>query len=247
MARMLDALRQIDDRPVFPIPAAVEAPAPVVDSATAPADHSPPDTDWEGPPECAAAAARILQGFPPGRPGAIWFASLEPADRAAAAVASLAAALASQVTGEILVVDGDLRSPGLTRHFSVKATPDSAGGLGLVDVLLGRSRWEDVVGHTGIRHLDLLPGRILGDEEPLAAGAARWAAVMSELRRAYQLVLINGPVTGASAADPAVRCTDGVYLVIGLGRTGRRAARRAVTALREAGGRVLGCVGYASA
>jgi Mrp family chromosome partitioning ATPase len=275
MTRMLEALRQIDDRLVFPIPSAVEAPALVVDSATAPAvpeescpataeescpaiaepepelEPEPaapsPDTARDCPPECAAAAARILQDFPPGRPGALWFASPEPAGRATAAVASLAAALACQVTGEILLVDGDLRFPGLAQHFSGTATADSPDGLGFVDVLLGRSCWEDVIRRTGIRHLDLLPGRILGDEESSAAGAAQWGAVLSDLRRAYQLVLIDGPAIGDFAAEPAVRCADAVYLVIGLGRTGRRATRRAVAALREAGARVLGCVGYASA
>jgi hypothetical protein len=188
----------------------------------------------------------------------------------------LAAALACQVTGEILVVDGNLCSPGLARHFSGTATKKGTGpicqngprpasgvcpashkldlspfshtgGLGLVDVLLGRSCWEDVIGPTKIGHLDLLPGRILGDEEPLAVGAARWGAVLSELRRAYQLVLIDGPAVGGFATEPAVRCADAVYLVIGLGRTGRRATHRAVAALRDAGARVFGCVGYASA
>jgi hypothetical protein len=212
MTRMLDALRQIDERSVFPIPSADDVPALAQANATAPAiptescpptadpepDPAPsaPDAAWDCPPEWAAVAEKILEDFPPGRPGVLWFASPEPAGHAAAAVASLAAALACQVTGEILAVDGNLRSP----------------------------------------------GRILGHEEPLAADAARWGAALSELRRAYQLVLIDGSAAGEFEAELAARFADAVYLVIVLGRTGRRVARQAVAALRAAGGRVLGCV-----
>jgi hypothetical protein len=203
---MLDALRQIDDRSVFPIPSADDVPALAPANVTAPAipeESCPPTADpepepdaWDCPPEWTAVAEKILEDFPPGRPGVLWFASPEPAGHAAAAVASLAAALACQVTGEILAVDGNLRSP----------------------------------------------GRILGNEEPLAADAARWGAALSELRRAYQLVLIDGSAAGEFEAELAARFADAVYLVIALGRTGRRAARQAVAALRAAGGRVLGCV-----
>jgi hypothetical protein len=252
MTRMLDALRQIDDHSVFPIPLAGDVPAlapaiviapaipeescsPTADpepdpapvttdvgakkcpeplpeaNVEAPEDVCPekvPDTfspstfsrsepdAWDCPPEWSAVAEKILEDFPPGRPGVLWFASPEPASHVAPAVASLAAALACQVTGEILAVDGNLRPPGL----------------------------------------------LLGHEEALTPDAARWGAALSELRRAYQLVLIDGSAADDFETGQAVRLADAVYLVIVLGRTGRRAARQAVAALRAAGGRVLGCI-----
>jgi hypothetical protein len=191
MTRMLDALRQIDDHSVFPIPLAGDVPVVAQAIVTAPAIREEPCS-----PEWSAVAEKILEDFPPGRPGVLWFTSPEPAGHVAPAVASLAAALACQVTGEVLAVDRRLRPL----------------------------------------------GQVLGHEEALTPDAARWGAALSELRRAYQLVLIDGSAAGDSETDQAVRLADAVYLVIALGRTGRRAAQQAVAALRAAGGRVLGCI-----
>jgi hypothetical protein len=272
MTRMLSALRQIGDCPAVPIapmdvaPAMAQAaepvpetpvescalePAPAPEPAPEPAPaaattdvcgsecHEPlpeeslatagdagpeeiaeispppaPDT-WDCPAEWAAVAARILDDFPPGRPGVLWFANPGPFGRQTDAVASLAAALVSQVTGEIVAVDGNLQP------------------LGLIE---DPKRCQEPFPR------DDFAARRDSSAETVPDTVSRWGATLSELRRTHQLVLIDGAAAGDLEAELAGRYADAVYVVIVLGRTGRRAARQALATLRAAGARVLGSV-----
>jgi Mrp family chromosome partitioning ATPase len=190
--------------------------------------------------DCSIAVGRLLRTFPPGRPGVLLFASPEPDGGATAVVAALGAELAPRVTGEILAVDGNLRFPALTEHLMAESY--SAGGLGLIDVLNGSVEWGAAVCLTEIGHLDLLAGRRPTHGESCGGDPRRWEVMLEELRRAYQLVLVDASPAGDPAVQTVARYADGVYLVVDLGHTGRRAARQAVATLRQAGGRVLGSV-----
>jgi hypothetical protein len=188
MTRMLEALRQVDDRVLVPIPPAASG---SIDRGAAESgavkQDSPILVEREsGPsPRCVVAdpeigkiATGLLERFPPGRPAVLLFASPEPDGAATVVVAALATALAPLVTGEILAVDGN----------------------------------------------------------------ARWSSPLEEMRRAYQFVLVDASAAENSTAQALAPLADGVFLVIRLGHTGRRAAGKAAKALRQAGGRLLGCV-----
>jgi Mrp family chromosome partitioning ATPase len=192
-------------------------------------------------PACAAAVAHLLQEFPPGRTGVLLLCSPGPDDAAAPAVAALAVALASQVTGQILAVDATLDEAGLARHLAPECEAGEQPRAGLADVLAGKVAWQQAVRNTRFGHLDVLPGQAVQAEEPSGPPAARWGAALHQFRQEYQFVLIG--VSPADAAAKAIaRWADATYLLIHPGRTGRRAARRAVRTLRQCGGRVLGCL-----
>jgi Mrp family chromosome partitioning ATPase len=61
-------------------------------------------------------------------------------------------------------------------------------------------------------------------------------------RRSCRFAVIDGPCLTHPATTAMARCCDGVFLVIALGQTGRRAARQAVRILACGGANVLGCV-----
>ena len=191
-------------------------------------------------PEHIAAAGALLRAFPPGKPGVVLFTSPQRQEAVSSVVAALAIAVASQVTGEILAIDGNLREPMLTRHLFGSAGTEPAHDAALVDVLTAREEWGSAVVPTEIRHLDLLCGRT--DEAGLAESCERfsWSVMLEELRRAYQLVLIDASPCDDATVRTLAQHADGVYLVIELGTTGRRAAAKAMKILRRAGGRVLG-------
>jgi Mrp family chromosome partitioning ATPase len=83
-----------------------------------------------------------------------------------------------------------------------------------------------------------LPGEVLavdGDREYPRSSFDDW-------RCSYRFAVIDGPCLTHPETTAMARCCDGVLLVIALGRTGRRAARRAVRTLARGGANVLGCV-----
>lgn len=142
----------------------------------------------------------------------------------------LAQAFALQSSGEVLLVDGDLRGRQLTRSVGLT-------GPGLGEVMLGVAHWPDVINPTNTSCIDFVGcgNRQLPTLERSEFG---WNA----LRPQYRAVLIGVSLAGQPDTDwLAARC-DGVYLLISRPNTKRQAASAAVSALRSGGANVLGCI-----
>jgi Mrp family chromosome partitioning ATPase len=186
----------------------------------------------------------LLHEFPPGQSAVLLLCDPEPAELSPVA-APLAVAMASEVTGQLLVVDGTLRDAGLSRVLAAKTDPDEELRPGFADVLAGRAAWQQAVRPTRLPNLEVLPTpvRETGLEvEPSCPPADRWAAVFRQLRKQYQFVLVTVSPGDNPAARAIARSADATYLLIRPGHTGRRTARRTAAVLRQGGGRVLGCL-----
>lgn len=162
----------------------------------------------------------------------------------ASAVAALAAAMDSQATGQILVVDGG--RGGIGREPLLAAAPrrEEEPRIESATTAAGKSGWQKAIWSTRLKHVDVLPATAAekGMGLPGRKDAENWAAALRQLRREYQLVLVGTAAADSPAAQAAARCTDAAYLIVQPGQTGRRASRRAVRMLQQAGGRVLGCL-----
>ncbi len=193
---------------------------------------------------CSDVVSHLLQEFPPGRSAVLLLCDPESVD-VAPAVAALAVALASQVTGQLLAIDGTHGDTGLARLLAAKPDAGEESCPGLADVLTGKAAWQQAVRSTRLPNIEMLPGQPLEKEtdgEPFPPPADRWAAALRQFRQQYQFVLI-GVSPGDNPAAPAMaRWADATYLLIRPGHTGQRAARQAVRTLRRCGGRVLGCL-----
>jgi Mrp family chromosome partitioning ATPase len=185
-------------------------------------------------------AETILAQIVPGRPAALWFTSAEEGIGRTAMVASLAAALARRESQGVLAVDADFRRPAektvpffrLGSHFG--AAPDP----GLAGVLCGCATWEEAIAATEIPSLFVLPA---GRSDGLPP-ADRLAPLLEQWRGRFRLVLFDAPSPIRPEAACLARHFDGVYLALRLGRTRKRALRRALRALESAGGRFLGSI-----
>lgn len=233
--------------PCSPQPVSVEVPAAPPEDAALPADAGPP-ADFQGEiselvarraggrdPGFCQMAANILAQLPAGRSAAVLFTSPAGECTTTRTVAPLAAILGETVRGGVLAVDARCGAAELAASFGVSAR------RGLREVLEGTARWQDVVRATPISNLHVLPGSE-------GAGAAHspqsgvLAAMLDQARRQYRLVLIDADSLDRPEASALARLCDGVYLVVRLGRTPRRAVLEAMDAARRVGGRVLGCV-----
>jgi capsular exopolysaccharide synthesis family protein len=154
--------------------------------------------------------------------------------------ANLATILARRQQPKILLVDGDLRRPSLSKQFGLGKLP------GLSEWLLGEPRPI-----TGIYRLEgpnlwFLPaGR--PPENPLELmQSGRLSKLMEQLTGWFDWIIIDSPPV-LPLADTSVwaRLADGILLVTREGTTKRRQLQRGLQALEES--KVLGAVVNSSA
>jgi len=166
--------------------------------------------------------------------------STEPGDGKTTVAANLAAAMA-RAGGRTLMIDGDLRRPGLTNLFALR------GAGGLSDVLRSdgdiAAACEPHIAPTGIERLDVLPcGPRPQDPTELLSGP-RLGDVLAWAESRYDHVLVDSPpVLAASDAAVIGRAVDGLILVVQPEKNHRRKVLRAVENLRTLGVSPAGCV-----
>jgi protein-tyrosine kinase len=165
--------------------------------------------------------------------------------------ASLARAFAA-AGKRVVAVDGDLVRPTLHHHYHIPLEPGFADFLAGTSDFVAGARANGVVTTPVWKSEDFT--RRGGELDALAAGqrqqdasemlsTGRMAELVARLRQSYEVAVFDSPPAG-SLADAAVlaRHVDGVILVIDSQRTSRRAAKRAVQALRWLEAPLLGIV-----
>jgi Mrp family chromosome partitioning ATPase len=181
-------------------------------------------------------AEHFLSQLPPGRPVVLMFTSPGDGEGTTETLASLAAALAEPTEQRVLLLDGNLHKPDLASCLDVQVT------RGLAQVIGGDATWQQVVQTTSAPHLDLLPG--VKPPAPDVPRPEHWGLrpLLDELRRHYQLILIDSASLAHAEAVRLAGYCDGTYLVVRLKHTARRELGRAVEALQECSGDLLGSV-----
>lgn len=142
------------------------------------------------------------------------------------------------VSKSVLLIDADLRDPALSRTFGALESP------GLVEVVSGRARLDDVIYTDPMTKLRFLPAgddpEHLGSSEIL--GSAGMKELLDEARAKFEFVVLDLPpllpVVDARAVAPYV---DGFVLAVKWGATREDAV---VQALVESGleGKIVGSI-----
>ena len=159
-----------------------------------------------------------------------------PQDGKTTAAISLAITMA-QAGARVLLIDTDMRKPRIHRSFGIKAEK------GISTAIMGNAAPEDVIVHTEIPNLDVMP---CGPTPPNPAEllhTERFRSLLAQCRRSYDKVILDAPPTGP-VTDPAIigGVADGVLLVLRAGHTTKEAAMYARRHLNDAGARILGLV-----
>lgn len=147
---------------------------------------------------------------------------------------------AVELGARVLLVDGDLRRPGLTKMLGARA---DSGAAGFSSLLLAPERTPAALDAldgeqpavVGAGPIPPNPAALLG-----ADGLARFEA---EAKERFDLVVFDTPplLVGADASLIAAR-TEGVVLVLDARRTRRTSLTQAVDQLRRTGSNILGVV-----
>lgn len=156
--------------------------------------------------------------------------SPEPGDGKTTVLTNLAASYA--MGGKrTLLIDCDLRRPGLSKMFEVR-------GLGGVTDVLRSDRpvgelCQELVLDSGIKRLDLLPCGPKPRDPAELLGSDRFAELIAWAETHYDQVLIDcPPVMAASDAAIVARIVDGIMLVVQPEKNHRRLVLRAVESLQ---------------
>ena len=144
----------------------------------------------------------------------------------------------AQRGSRVLLVDADLRRPGVHRAFGF----DRKGGLSTV--LAGSTPIESVIkSYPDVPNLSILPA---GPPPPHPAellDASKMRSLIAEWRKEYDHVIIDTP-PALSVTDPVILSVeaDSIILVIRSGKTTKDALRRAGELLWQVNARVMGIV-----
>lgn len=152
---------------------------------------------------------------------------------------NLAAALSLDYEESILLIDGDLRAPGVHRYFNAHQSP------GLTDYLGSKSkmRLKDLVQETLLPGLLILPSGKSSHLSSELLAKERMNQVMEEARvefPGHHIIVDCPPIL--STPDPLViaRHVDGVLVVVRAGKTPRDYLTKALQSLNSS--KVMGVV-----
>lgn len=175
---------------------------------------------------------------PPAKPGArtVLFASAGPGEGRSMCAMNYAASLAMQGQ-RTLLLDGDMRRPGLSREH----LKSGSGGLG--EFLAGESDPASACYPTALPNLYLLSsGEMRNDAAELLSGT-RFAVLLEDAYRWFDAVVIDSPpVLAVSDALAMARYADRTCMVVRQGAGERRSLKKAADLIRSAGGNLVGFV-----
>ncbi len=170
------------------------------------------------------------------RPRVLVVTSASPEEGKTFVTANLGAALAG-INMRVLLIDGDLRKPGLHEMFDVDLSP---GLTDLVNMPPGVPT-SGFIRHTKIDNLHVLPAGP-GCQSSLLY-SARLPEIFSKVRADYDAVLIDTPpMLRMSDARVLGKHADAVILVIRSEQTTRDAAVHACRTFFEDGTHILGTI-----
>jgi non-specific protein-tyrosine kinase len=163
--------------------------------------------------------------------------SAAPDEGKSTVLANLAVTMA-QGERRTLVVDADLRRPGLHEIFG------AVNDRGLTDMIVDEDALNDPpLIDVGVENLRLVPSGPLPPNPADILGSRKMEAVIAALSERADIVLFDAPPVVA-VTDAAVLGTkvDGVLLVVAAGRTRREHAERAKELLERVHIRIVGAV-----
>ncbi|MBV8155477.1 MAG: polysaccharide biosynthesis tyrosine autokinase, partial [Candidatus Eremiobacteraeota bacterium] len=144
----------------------------------------------------------------------------------------------AELEPRVLLVDADLRRASLHHKLRMK------NERGLSDILVGRSRLEDVVQKTRYPGLDLLTSGTATPNPIKLLESQRMDDFLRETQDAYRCVVIDGTALSVNVDSAVVaRKADGTVIVLSANQTDLRAAKQALRRMQQVGVRnVLGYV-----
>lgn len=138
---------------------------------------------------------------------------------------------------QILLVDSDLRRPGISKYLGISAES------GLADLIANGTNLDNVLLNIGIDNLTVLPSGKIPRNPAELLGTSKMSNLINILKSKYDYVIFDTPpvmpVTDASILGPL---TDGVIMVIKAEKTQQGIVRHSEDLLKQVQTKILGYV-----
>lgn len=169
-------------------------------------------------------------------PKVIMISSSVPSEGKTTVAVNLALSLA-EAGRQVVLVEGDLRRPRVTRYLGM------VGGVGLTNILAGTAELEDVLQPYGDGALRILAAGPTPPNPSELLASSHMFKVIDDLRGKNDFVLIDAPplLPVADASGLAV-LVDGVVLSIRYGSTRKEQLQQTRATLDRVGARTLGII-----
>lgn len=136
-----------------------------------------------------------------------------------------------------LLIDGDNRRGLLHRTLSVSRKP------GLMDVLTGKARLDEVIHRDKVRGFDVIPSGTRLAAAPELLASPQMVQLMLRLRGEYEAIIVDSPPMGAGVDPLVLAALSGtLVLVLRSGQTDRALAEARLADVARLPVRVLGAV-----
>ena len=180
----------------------------------------------------------LLLSQPDRPPQIILVTSALPHEGKTTAAVNIGVTLA-QLGDSTLLIDGDLRKPGVSRALSM-----NDGKVGLSSYLAGVAPLDLItLAHPEISNLHAIPTGPIPPNSADLLSSHRLAEMICELRKRYKFIVIDSPpIMAATDAVILSALVDGVLLVVRSGETPKEAFARTRDLLHSVNSRVLGVV-----
>ena len=137
----------------------------------------------------------------------------------------------------VLIIDSDLRRP--VQHKMVGLN----NRTGLVNVLTGEMKAEEVIQESGVPNLWMMPSGRLRRGSMGIMNAPRLRAAINAVKDQYDFILLDSPpILGVTDAAILAGEADGVLLVVQYRKYPKIISLRAKRMIENAGGRLMGSV-----
>lgn len=189
----------------------------------------------------ALRSSLLLRAAPGAGPRRLVFTGPNGSEGKTSVVGNLGAALAS-AHRRVLLVDGDMRSPGLHKLFG------ASNQHGLSDLLAHQLtaapiKMSDIIRQTQIPGLYLLSSGQAGDRAPEILSSDELPQLMLQFSKGFDIVLIDAPpVLPYSDVRSLARAADAAILVIRANSTDRRSALLARDSIAADGSAIAGAI-----
>ncbi|MBI5903455.1 MAG: polysaccharide biosynthesis tyrosine autokinase [Deltaproteobacteria bacterium] len=136
---------------------------------------------------------------------------------------------------KVLLIDGDLRRPGITVYFNVPRT------IGLTSFIVGEADENAVRLDSGVEGLSIIPTGPIPPDPARLVESKKMHQLIKDMEEAYDLVIIDSPpILAASDAVILGRAADGVILVIESGKAKKKHIADIMELFTKAGINVIG-------
>ncbi|ALX87987.1 CpsD/CapB family tyrosine-protein kinase [Lacticaseibacillus paracasei] len=143
----------------------------------------------------------------------------------------------AQAGKKVLLIDADLRRP------TVHATFRKLNLDGVTTVLTGKNKIDEVVEGTFVNNLSIISSGPVPPNPSELLNSKRMADLLKWARDKFDIVVLDAPpVLAVSDVQVLVPQTDGVVVVVNIGKTLKGDLRRTVEVLKLAKATILGSV-----